>query len=161
MTTHANMPVVPRRWAQRHVSSRSGTAAADPRLATLLHLKAEDDPVPPAAWWFVVASLEGAVIVRGVMAGVEPPPATGVACEVERSRRAARAALDELGMGGAEYTLGGATLANLEPLFVLRFTIHQLAMMTVRSRATPVPQLSRTLVCHLDALSRCRGVVAP
>lgn len=161
MTMHANLPVVPRQWRPRHVASRPDPASVRLRLATLLHLKAEDDPVPLAAWWFVVASLEGAVIVRQVMAGVEPPPAAGVARDVERSQRAARAALEELGMSGAEFTPVGATVAHVEPLSVLRLTIHQLSMMTVRSRATPIQQLSRALVCHLDGLSRCQGVVAP
>jgi hypothetical protein len=150
MTVQHHSPRASRTRGTSHPATVPDPGAVDARLAGLLESKPADDPIPLSAWWFVATTLQSAVVVRRVMEGVEPAPARGIGHEVTRAQAAARAALEELDERAVEpHTSSDRPFLRMEPLSVLRFTIHQLAVMAVRSRATPVPQLARALVAHV------------
>jgi hypothetical protein len=146
--------IVPR--TGRYHAPPTGPRMTDARLTALLTSKPEDDDVPLAAWWFITTSLESAVSVRRDLEGVEPLAAAGLKRATHRAQDAARAALDELEeRHGRRFIAPQPAPAHIDPLSVLRCTIHQLARLTVRSQFTPAEQLSSRLLAHIDALSRC------
>jgi hypothetical protein len=107
-----------------------------------------------AAWWFVVSSLEGAVVVRRAVEGVEVLSERALAGAVARAQHSARAALEELPEDVGWLSLVAGTPSGSAPR--LRTTIRSLALLVVTPRVTTTQQLSDALINHWRALSECR-----